>query len=152
MDLIRTKFLDFGLILTNFWQHFCKKWIPYESSGQIHRLKLMVYGLSLYDIFIKISDLFCIFQSTLRYFSKTLFFIWSRLRCVYSTHTICSTYTICSAHTMSPWQTRNVSVWKTHSPDVRGGRWRASNSNPTGFTNPHCPHTRLLSCAAGGLV
>ena len=40
-------------------------------------------------------------------------------------------------------------------PDVRG-RWRrrrfAGNSNPTGFTNPPCPHTRLLSCAAGGKV
>ena len=82
MDLIRTKFLDFGLILTNILQHFCKKWIPYESSGQTLMLKLLVYGLSLYEVFIKILDLTCIFPSSLRFFSKTLFFIWSRLGCV----------------------------------------------------------------------
>ena len=99
MDLIRTRFHVFGLILTNMLQRFCKKWIPYESSGQTHTQKLMVYGLSLYDIFIKISDLTCIFPSSLRFFSKTLFFIWSRLRCVYSTHPVCSTHTVCSTQT-----------------------------------------------------
>ena len=31
-----------------------------------------------------------------------------------------------------------------------GGRWCASNSNPTGFTNPPCPHTRLRSCRCRG--
>ena len=122
MDLIRTRFHVFGLILTNIWQHFRKKWIPYESSGKIHRLKKMAYGLSLYDIFIKISDLTCIFPSSLRFFSKTLFFIWSRLRCVYSTRTICNTHTICSTRTMSLWQTHSVSVWETHNPGVSGRR------------------------------
>ena len=154
MDLIRTKFLDFCLILTKIFQHFCKKWIPYESSGQIHRLKLMVYGLSLYGIVIKIIDLTCIFQSTLRFFSKTLFFIWSRLRCVYSTHTICSTHTDCSTHTMSLWQTHTVSLCGRHTVQVRGGRRAgggrfASNSNPTKVHQSPCPHTRSLSCAAG---
>ena len=72
MDLIRTRFHVFGLIQTNIFQHFCKKLIPYETSGQIHRLKLMAYGLSLYEVFIKIIDLTCNLLSALSFLVKTL--------------------------------------------------------------------------------
>ena len=36
-------------------------------------------------------------------------------------------------------------------PDVRAGGGGGSRATPTplGLTNPPCPHTRLLSCAAG---
>ena len=49
-----------------------------------------------------------------------------------------------SSHTFGP-------LWQTHSGRCgwAGGRF-ASNSNPTGFTNPPCPHTRLLSCRCRG--
>ena len=69
--------------LTNMLQHFLTKWTSYESSGHIHRLKSMAYGSSLHDLFSKNSDLTCIFQSTSRFLRKTLFFIWSHLRCAY---------------------------------------------------------------------
>ena len=42
---------------TDFWgksdQHFLKKSFPYESSGQTHKLKSLVYGSSNYDFFIQ---------------------------------------------------------------------------------------------------
>ena len=89
-------------------------------------------------------------------FSKALFFIWSRLRCVYSTRTIYSTHTVCSTHTMSLWQTHSVPVWNTHSGGGSGGRRRrrrrrrlreysgATPSPPS--THPHTPDIATLRC------
>ena len=60
-------------------QHFLKKCIPYETSGQTHKLKLLVYGSSSYDFFIQNCRSPCKLPSKLNFFTGDLFFIWSHL-------------------------------------------------------------------------
>ena len=134
---------------TDILEHFLTKWTSYESSGHIHRLKSMAYGSSLYDIFGKNIDLTCIFQSTLRFFSKTLFFIWSRLRCVYSTHTICSTHAVCSTHTQCLFGRHTVSLCGRHTGQMCGRRAVREYSGATPSppsTHSHTPDIATLRC------
>ncbi len=56
-------------------KHFSKKSISYETSGQTHKLKRLVYGSSGYDLFKKKVDSIGKLHSDSRILVGTLFFI-----------------------------------------------------------------------------